>query len=561
MIQPPINKFEKLISRDYIRPREIDKTYKNMAYINMNKKIYKEEELITVKENNKKKKEKEQQKKKSSAQYYDEYEDETGKIYQVPKTVNFGMHCNESFFEVYSREIVFQLFDYSILKYMQYDFKLVENDKDTKKYDINDMKKEDLKYTQEFNANPLENKKDDKKTQQPKIIKESKQKKKSKSETKIKEEKQNRNKEAIGTETDNKIENDSINEKEAIGTKTDNKIENDSINEKEEKLERFIGDFDFILPGLKLEILNKVLNNKELSPFLFHGFIDKLPECKEVDIIGEIKESFHLNLYKEEQLKKYFHMIDLFKIESNDDIQFNKFGFKANRPKIIMYVFDSTYSWFLKNMLDFKINQDKFKTYDNKYKDDTSYRNICNLFNNKINEINKNIYDSSSNETNKKKPKKTSFIQSIIDKKIPFIFLYIPDIIKSDNIKSQVAEELEKEIENLKIIVKKQQEDYEILKKKLEKIELNRIFNQSSKNEDSINKKEKNIYKENSLFKGNEKENRKVKKKDQIIEEIKQKVIHIENKKKEIKQTIMYIKNKKKEIYPIKEKLTLKKNK
>jgi len=561
MIQPPINKFEKLISRDYIRPREIDKTYKNMAYINMNKKIYKEEELITVKENNKKKKEKEQQKKKSSAQYYDEYEDETGKIYQVPKTVNFGMHCNESFFEVYSREIVFQLFDYSILKYMQYDFKLVENDKDTKKYDINDMKKEDLKYTQEFNANPLENKKDDKKTQQPKIIKESKQKKKSKSETKIKEEKQNRNKEAIGTETDNKIENDSINEKEAIGTKTDNKIENDSINEKEEKLERFIGDFDFILPGLKLEILNKVLNNKELSPFLFHGFIDKLPECKEVDIIGEIKESFHLNLYKEEQLKKYFHMIDLFKIESNDDIQFNKFGFKANRPKIIMYAFDSTYSWFLKNMLDFKINQDKFKTYDNKYKDDTSYRNICNLFNNKINEINKNIYDSSSNETNKKKPKKTSFIQAIIDKKIPFIFLYIPDIIKSDNIKSQVAEELEKEIENLKIIVKKQQEDYEILKKKLEKIELNRIFNQSSKNEDSINKKEKNIYKENSLFKGNEKENRKVKKKDQIIEEIKKKVIHIENKKKEIKQTIMYIKNKKKEIYPIKEKLTLKKNK
>ena len=63
------------------------------------------------------------------------------------------------------------------------------------------------------------------------------------------------------------------------------------------------------------------------------------------------------------------------------------------------------------------------------------------------------------------------------------------------------------------------------------------------------------------MFKGNEKENRKVKKKDQIIEEIKQKVIHIENKKKEIKQTIMYIKNKKKEIYPIKEKLTLKKNK
>ena len=37
------------------------------------------------------------------------------------------MHVNDSFFEVYARETIFQLFNYSIMKYMNYNFELKDN--------------------------------------------------------------------------------------------------------------------------------------------------------------------------------------------------------------------------------------------------------------------------------------------------------------------------------------------------------------------------------------------------------------------------------------------------
>ena len=61
------------------------------------------------------------------------------------------MPVNDSFFEVYERETVYQLFDYSIMKYMKYNFKLKDNKvhdgkEENIKVTLKDMEKENLQY-------------------------------------------------------------------------------------------------------------------------------------------------------------------------------------------------------------------------------------------------------------------------------------------------------------------------------------------------------------------------------------------------------------------------------
>jgi len=236
-----------------------------MAYINMNKKIYKEEEIKELREKKEEKKKKKKEEKKGeknenkksisesgTSQYYDKYNDEFGKEYDIPKNVKFGMHINDSFFEVYCREIVYQLFDYSIMKCMKYDFSLgnadnkkniIEDKNDVKinKIEIIDMNIDNLKYEPKLDNNSVELKKEE--------------------ETNIKN---NKIKENVKNEYTIKVNLRQAN----IEKKKDKKYKKEALGE------RFIRDFDFILPGLKVEILAKVLNNKEISPFLFHKYID-----------------------------------------------------------------------------------------------------------------------------------------------------------------------------------------------------------------------------------------------------------------------------------------------
>ena len=82
------------------------------------------------------------------------YTDEYGITYNIPKNVKFRMHANDSFFEVYARENVYQLFDYSMMKYMKYEITLPEDEKHEVKiedkkdnYKLEEMDINNLQYT------------------------------------------------------------------------------------------------------------------------------------------------------------------------------------------------------------------------------------------------------------------------------------------------------------------------------------------------------------------------------------------------------------------------------
>ena len=113
MISTLCNKFEELVEKSFIIPKEINKDIKNMAFLNMNRKIFSEEEIKIKKEKIKEKNIKKElnNKNETTDKYYEEYVDELGITYKIPKNVKFGMHINDSFFEIYARENVFQLFN------------------------------------------------------------------------------------------------------------------------------------------------------------------------------------------------------------------------------------------------------------------------------------------------------------------------------------------------------------------------------------------------------------------------------------------------------------------
>ena len=139
------NEFEELVQTTFINPKEVKENDKNKAYLNMKKEILTKQKEDKIKEKTMKKKQYEQLKNKkneTSADYYDIYEDKLGRRYKIPKNVKFKMHVNESFFEIYARETVYQLFDYSILKYIKYNFEL-------KDYKSPDGKEENIKVTLE----------------------------------------------------------------------------------------------------------------------------------------------------------------------------------------------------------------------------------------------------------------------------------------------------------------------------------------------------------------------------------------------------------------------------
>ena len=131
------------------------------------------------------------------------------------------------------------------------------------------------------------------------------------------------------------------------------------------------GDFDFLIHSLEGNVLTEVLTDEEISPFIFYGNFE-LKSIRKYDIIGEIKESSdsHLNLI--DQARKYIQLI--YNLRRSKRLNDN-LGFKKENEKILMYVFNNEYQKFITNILDFRINRNKFKEME-RYKELKSYQNI-----------------------------------------------------------------------------------------------------------------------------------------------------------------------------------------
>ena len=229
-------------------------------------------------------------------------------VYTRSNDVKFGQHDNYSFFEVYSRELIFQLFNYHETFFFYYE-----------------IKKEDL----------MEN---------PEI--------------KINNSKKN---EQSATESDKLNSDPSYNKSSYSGNDKDSSSNEINLNQKKEKKKNklkkpiYKGDVDCLIPNLKPNELIGFLNNKEFSPFIFYGNINFE---KNSDLLVEIKESISTSDEKHIiQLKKYFDIFDL----SKDNKQINdKFGFTKENQKIILYVFNNNYYGFLLRMLAYKSHRKKF---------------------------------------------------------------------------------------------------------------------------------------------------------------------------------------------------------
>ena len=99
-------------------------------------------------------------------------------------------------------------------------------------------------------------------------------------------------------------------------------INETKTNSEKDRSIKLKGDFDFILLNITKSELDAVLNNKTISPFIFHSNI-KISD--NYDIIGEVKEAiddYHKNI---SQLKKYIKLFDL--LERNERVN-NILGLK-----------------------------------------------------------------------------------------------------------------------------------------------------------------------------------------------------------------------------------------
>lgn len=187
------------------------------------------------------------------------------------------------------------------------------------------------------------------------------------------------------------------------------------------------GDFDFLIHSLEGKILFDILTNKDISPFIYYGNF-KINPKKKYDIIGEIKESSKAHYDSIVQVCKYIHLI--FDLKRNDEVN-EKLTFKKENEKILMYVCNGSYYRFIENILDFKINQDKFKVMEKS----KGFKNYSKIF------------DYINTIKNKPQYEKKQLFNLIIDSGLPFIFIFIHNIAKLNQIKEKVAN---KEIQIIK---------------------------------------------------------------------------------------------------------------
>ena len=547
-------RFEEEIKEAYVGPENVNQIFRNEAYYNMIpypldskniKNINQKMIYISGTEDSK-----------NLGENSDDKDMTNNKI--APKKYIFGKHKNNSFYEVYSREIIFQLFEYPLMSYYKYTLSL---DKSMSYYQI--IKKlESIDQTYNINNkmikikgkayinknNKYKNRKNqafenhsDETNQKINILEDKgkacnppfKETNKEgnkigmiKPENKIEDysnEKGNKKKELINEAFENKTDknNNILNNNNGLDVEEDNKISektyekqvnNEEIQQKHKtkikegcvkgikkqsisdgsykretnknkqakknkqnrqnkqnkleksrtfekpnhsKLQKEIifrkrgysqgiikkiipqekihGDFDLLIHSLNAEVLERVLNNKEISPCIFYGNFT-IEANQKYDIIGEIKESSDAHEKLFEQVCKYIKLIKNLK---NSVTLNKKIGFKKENKKIILYVFNGYYHRFIEDILDYKINQDKFKEMEY-YKNKRSYIQITNTFD-KI----------------KESTPKNHLMNLIIMSGIPFIFIFIQNLTKFQEIKNsclnEKLKELEKQINELKI--------------------------------------------------------------------------------------------------------------
>ena len=242
------------------------------------------------------------------------------------------------------------------------------------------------------------------------------------------------------------------------------------------------GDFDFLIHSLEASKLEEVLNNKDVSPFIYYGNFLIKDLSEKYDIIGEIKESSvtHEGII---QITKYIQLI--YSLNKSEELNKN-LGFKKENKKILMYVFNSSFQKYLQNILDFKINQKKFKKKNKFLKEIPFYNSVVDTFNN--------------NNNNRQKNK---LMNIIIESCLPFIFIFVPNVKKMIDIKTmtiqqeiqaqnkEILEKLNKQaliIESMKNLLKQ----HGII---LENAEINiapgkQIFSAQNKKEENFNNNE-----------------------------------------------------------------------
>ena len=192
------------------------------------------------------------------------------------------------------------------------------------------------------------------------------------------------------------------------------------------KTETIREDHDFLIHSLDGNVLEEVLINKEIAPFIFYGNF-KVDKSKKYDIIGEIKESSKGYIPIIKQFEKYEHFIRYLK--KSDELN-DKLFFKKTNKKIIMYVFNGNYHCFIKDILDFKINRDKFKEMEN-YKKKPCFQKIVESF------------------FSEKKEGNIGLMKSIIESGIPFVIIFVQHLMKLQSIKDNLNCDLNEKIKAL----------------------------------------------------------------------------------------------------------------
>lgn len=201
---------------------------------------------------------------------------------------------------------------------------------------------------------------------------------------------------------------------------SDEDIKKIKIFEKEE----INGDFDFLIHSLDGKVLQDVLTNKDISPFIFFGNF-KINKDIKYDIIGEIKESTDSHEKLVEQASKYIKLI--YNLNKDKGKLNEKLCFKKENKKIIMYVLNNEYNHFIKDILDFRINQDKFREMKN-FENNKNYKEIVSSFD------------------QKKYKRKNMLMNLIIMSDIPFIFIFVQNLIKLKEIKEKINQNLNDQV-------------------------------------------------------------------------------------------------------------------
>lgn len=368
----------------------------------------------------------------------------------IPCKVNFGSHSEYSFFEYWAREIVFQLFNYHSMYFFSYKFSKPKLQKMEKIYDFEILESYIRKRDKFIKVNPIEKKNDygGIKKEKEKHPKNDEQKESNNNNQEKNEESINKIVEGRGLKI-SKIRTD---------YKSDNlkdKVQG-SLNKIKRKInnDKFEGDIDFVLPNITSNELKRVLNNKDIGPFIFYDYIDT-EECKIFDIIGEIKESIDDSDKNIAQLMKYMEMLSYLKISKEVNANL---GLNMNNQKVIMYVFNSSYKDYLIKLIEYKKHYTEFTSIDDRFKN-------CYF---------EKIIERHGNNS------KSILIDIIVNSKIPYIILYLPSTIISWSIylndnellrkemkqKDDEIKKLNQKVDSLKVSLETQEKEIEDLKNK-----------------------------------------------------------------------------------------------